>query len=81
MSDEITFRANLPTDAQMPVRPSTDFNATTKERRTRVWLDAYLLPGGGEKLLLLGQDAELEVTVKRKPSKTYGAVSRVGDPA
>lgn len=78
---ELKFRANLPTDAQMPVRPSTDFNPVTKERRTRIWLDAYLAPGQGETLLLLGQDAELDIVITRRPKPpTYGPVSRIGEP-
>lgn len=81
MSDELTFRAVLPQDAQAPVKPSRDFNPGTQERRTRIWLDGFLRPGDGERLLLLGDSAELEVTVRRKPAKTYGPVSHVGDAA
>lgn len=49
----LTFEANLPTDAQMPVKPTKDFDPKTLKRRVRVWLDAYLSPGDTEKLLLL----------------------------
>lgn len=59
----LTFRAVLPQDAQMPVKPTRDFNASTGERRVRVWLDAFMAPGDSEKLLLLAEK-ELRVTVE-----------------
>jgi len=59
---QIRFRAVLPQDAQTPVKPTKDFNASTGERRVRVWLDAFLVPGDTEKLLLLS-DSELSVTI------------------
>lgn len=59
----IVFRAVLPQDSQAPVKPTKDFNSATGERRVRVWLDAFLLPGDTEKLLLMSE-SNLKVTVE-----------------
>lgn len=62
---ELTFEAQLPTDATMPVKPTRDINPKTLKRRVRVWLDAYLSPGETEMLLLLGEET-FDVTVARR---------------
>lgn len=57
------FKAVLPQDAAMPVKPTKDFNAATGERRVRIWLDGFLKPGDTETLLLMGEK-NLVVTVE-----------------
>lgn len=79
MSADLAFEANLPTDAQTPVKPTRDFSALTGKRRVRVWIDAYLDPGDTERLLLLGEET-FDVEIRRRPKVVHGA-SRVGDAA
>lgn len=71
--NELRFTAELPQDAQMPVKPMKQRDAKTGRRKVRVWLDAWLMPGESEKLLLLGEDANLDVTIARREPETFGA--------
>ena len=60
----IIFKAALPPNAETPVKPTTDFNPETNERRVRIWLDAYMKPGDAEKLLLFASERTFKVTIE-----------------
>lgn len=78
---EITRDASFPPNTEHPVKPGKTTSLTSGGliRCVRVVLDVYMEPGESEKLLLM-EGETFEVSFRRKPQKTYGPSSQVGEP-